>query len=142
MTIKERRLIRGVVAGKSQTQAAIDAGYSPRSANEQASRALAKDNVRSSLERLMDREGLTERKLLQPIKDGVVATRVVGLALGGTDEMKELEVPDHAIRLKASEQAWKLRGKLLNTTNNNTLAPTQILVVHNYRPSNGHAAAA
>ena len=130
MTIKERRLIQGVVAGKSQTQAAIAAGYSPRSANEQASRALAKDNVRSSLERLMDREGLTERKLLQPIKEGMAAKALYqGL---------ETPAPDHMSRLRSTEMAWKLRGKLLPSSNTTLNAPTQILIMPHYRASNGH----
>ena len=74
----------------------------------------------------MDKRGLSERKLLKPIEDGLKANAVYQ----GT----ETDAPDHSVRLKSSETAWKLRGKLLNQNNQNFQGPTQIVTVHNYRP--------
>ena len=147
MTVKEKKLIQGVAKGMSQTQAAIAAGYSARSARSVASDTLAKPNVRTALERLMDKQGLTETALLQPIKDGLTAQRVLSArviiksddptvqtetANTRTDDF--IETPDHLVRLKASEQGWKLRGKLLQQVQQTVNAPTQINIVHAYRP--------
>jgi hypothetical protein len=44
-TVREQLFAEGIARGKSQTQAAIDAGYSPRSARTKASQKLAKGNI-------------------------------------------------------------------------------------------------
>ena len=54
LTPKQSTFCREYVVDLNGTQAAIRAGYSPRSANEQAARALAKANIRAEVNRLLD----------------------------------------------------------------------------------------
>lgn len=127
MTLKQKKLIQGVANGKSQTQAAIDAGYAPANANVTASQTLASPNVKSALAALMDKQGLSEERLLEPIAVGLDANRD--------------DAPDHTIRLKAAELGWKLRGQLQPGVSQTFNGPAQLNIVHSYRPStNGHSA--
>ena len=66
---KQRRVLRGVVEGKTVTQAAIDAGYSPGSANVSGSRAL--HQTRSLLTEELSRVGLGLDQLAVQIKRGI-----------------------------------------------------------------------
>lgn len=45
-TVREQLFVEGVAQGKNHTRAAIDAGYSPRTARTKASQKLAKGNIR------------------------------------------------------------------------------------------------
>ena len=128
MTLKQQKLVAGIANGKTQTQAAIAAGYAPAGAHVSASRALNDVKVQSALAALMDKQGLSERKLLAPIKDAIEAT-------------KDSDAPDHVVRLKAAEIGWKLRGHLSPSINQTVNAPSTINILHAYRPmTNGHGA--
>ena len=126
MTAKQQKLAQGIAEGKHRVDAARDAGY--KFPEVSAYNALDSATAQEHLNRLMDKQGLSEQKLLKPLKDGLAANRVISAGEG------TIETPDHAIRLKSSEIGWKLRGKLLNQNNQNFAGPTQIVTVHNYRP--------
>lgn len=102
MTLKQTKLVKAYLKTGNKTQAAIAAGYSPKSAHTLGHEALKIPEVAAHLNRLMDRAGLSEKRLLDPIRDGLKAREVF--------EVVETDAPDHANRLKSSELAWKLRG--------------------------------
>jgi len=68
LTDKQRRFVEEYVVDLNGTQAAIRAGYSENTANEQASQLLAKLSVRKAVEKLQreisQRLGLTAEKVL------------------------------------------------------------------------------
>lgn len=123
LTTKQAKLVQGIAAGKNTLQAGKDAGYvNPHVSSYQA---LDSHRVKSALEKLMDRQGLSERKLLKPLADGLQAN-VVATFQG---EALESDAPDHFARLKASELGWKLRGKLLPKADTTpTIMP--VMIVH------------
>jgi DNA-binding CsgD family transcriptional regulator len=97
LTLKERKLIKGIVAGKSQTQSAVDAGYSVRSAAALATHTLKKVNVRNALLAAMQKAGITDEALADKMREGM-------------DAQTDKDRPDHAIRHRFLETALKVRG--------------------------------
>ena len=110
-TVKQRALVRGIVSGKSQTQAAIDAGYSERSAYSVGSETLKKPEVRELMQRALRRKGISEDRLAEVLDEGLRANRVIS-AVVGTDAtgktMDFIDVPDHATRHKFLDSAIEL----------------------------------
>lgn len=121
MTTKQAKLVKGIAEGDSPLQAGRKAGYAFPEV--ESYRALDSARVQTALNTLMDKQGLSERTLLKPIKDSLDATKITPLG----------ESPDHYARLKGSELAWKLRGRLKTTPDQAPAGPTQINIVHNYR---------
>lgn len=102
VTAKQRKLIKGIVRGKTQTQAALEAGYgaTPASACSTASEVLRRPNVQRALEAALDKAGATLDK----------SAEVVAAAMDATKKDGDNDAPDHAIRLKAAELSGRWRG--------------------------------
>ncbi len=60
LTIKQRKLVAGVAAGLPKRQAAIQAGYSERSAHSVAHETLNSPEVLKSLNEIMQEQGITD----------------------------------------------------------------------------------
>ena len=103
---RERKLIAGVAAGKSDIQAAKDAGYATSTAEKKASAMLRRPLVQSELTKAFERHGLTMKRIVQPIVAGLTAN--LSMVVDGM--MIESDFPDHRIRLAASDRAVKLLG--------------------------------
>ena len=103
--VRRRKILAGVLAGKSGTQAAIDAGVPPASAAVRASEVLSEPGVREQVARALDKYGAK-------IED---SARVIGEAHRATTPKTGFggkESPDHAIRLDAAKTNMKLRGAM------------------------------
>jgi len=136
MTLKQRKLAKGIAAGMNGKDAAIAAGYAPTSAKSTASDLLNHNlNVQAYLYRLMDRKGLTDSKLLTTLKDGLEANKVISATVilkAGDPTVTErtadaksvdfIDVPDHPTRHKFLETGLKLRGHLQPDTKPDALA--------------------
>jgi hypothetical protein len=107
---KTKKLIEGIVAGKSHRRAALDAGFgvTPESASTLAARELSKVDVQEALQMALQEFGVTPRAVIQVVSDGMSAERTV--ILGNGDDAFADQVPDHSIRLKAAGLASKLMG--------------------------------
>ena len=104
---RERRFVKGVVEGKSLTQAAMDAGYAKSTAEKKSYAILQRPLVRSKLTNALERVGVTLEGIVQPIVDGLNATKSYVTKDG---LMVESQVPDHKIRLDAARIAVALLG--------------------------------
>ena len=104
LTVKQKKLIKGVAEGKTQKQAAIDAGYSPKCADEIASQQLNKDSVKQTLQQLMEKMGLSDDELLVKHKELLNAKRQV------SDGTKLVDLPDYQTQIRALDSAYKLKG--------------------------------
>ena len=71
ITDKQQRFVQEYLIDLNATKAAVRAGYSPRTANEQGARLLAKVSIRSAVEKAMkDRETrthITQDRVLQEL---------------------------------------------------------------------------
>ena len=103
-SIKERKLVQGVLQGKSVRQAAKEAGYAESTANVKSYGILKRPRVQSLLTDALERAGITPDRLAHVLADGLLATKVIKTQDGWR------EVPDHRIRLEAYEQATRAYG--------------------------------
>ena len=124
-SLRARKYVKNVVAGMTDYQAAIDAGYSSKTAIKANAQIVEKSRgVKELLIELMERKGLTDDHLLDKLSDGLDnATKIQGTQ----DDF--VEVPDYAVRHKYLETGLKLKGYTLNqeTKEINIDARTQIL---------------
>lgn len=108
LTVKEQKLVQGVAMGKSQTQAAIDAGYSPKTAAVIASENLKKPNLQEALQAALIKHGITPDRTIQRVSEALDAEKV---AIVGNGEQAMAEItPDHTTRLQAVKIANNLMG--------------------------------
>jgi len=114
LTIREKRLIKGVVSGLTGAEAARRAGYSAKSASQLASETLAKPKVQSALLAAMEKAGITDDRIAQVMDEGLKANRVVSARVTNKDAEVDtddfIEVPDHAVRHKFLETAIDVKG--------------------------------
>lgn len=108
LTIKEAKLVKGIVAGKTKRQAAIDAGYSPNTASEIAYETLNKPQLQALLHKELEKQGITLETVVKPVADGLKAEKV-SIVGNGDSAMAEI-TPDHNVRLKSSQIASKWMG--------------------------------
>jgi len=109
-TIKQRKAAQKVVENHGNiSRAMLEAGYTPASAKNPKNLTESR-----GWNELME-EYLSDEKLFKAHEDALEANKVISAhsakeATAETDDF--IEVPDHAIRLKAAELGYKVKGKL------------------------------
>ena len=104
--MREAKLIKGLVEGKTVATAAVDAGFkgSRETARVEAYRTLRKPHFLAAYDAALTKAGLSVDKVAKVIADAAKANKIIFAG----DEM--LEVEDHPTRLKAVEVAGRFRG--------------------------------
>lgn len=123
LTIRQKKLIKGKIEGKTHLQAYREAGYrgkSKETAIVEVSKTLSKPNVQEAMMAAMTAEGITAPLLAKTIKNGLLADKTVAV---GKEEEAFVDVqPDHAIRHRFLETSLKIAGLVTadagNITNN------------------------
>lgn len=125
MTDKQRRFAEEYLKDSNGTQAAIRAGYSPKTANEQAARLLAnvsiKDYVKSRQKQLDADAGFTRQMILQELwsnhqeakaagqlNASNKALELVGKAIGVFVEKSESDVN---LKMQGEVPVFRVAGK-------------------------------
>ncbi len=118
LTIRERKLIKGLAAGLTPTEAMRQAGYSENTAKGKAGQKVAESRIQASIQEMMEERGLTKNKLLCKLEQGLEATKVISAnvvapsgegmsdAHGTTKDF--IEVPDFATQHKFLDTALKV----------------------------------
>jgi len=119
LTMRERKFIAGLAAGKTQKQAAIDAGYSQKSADCLAYQTLQKATVQTAFQKILEKQGITDEKLGEVLAEGLDATKVIAcnVIAPNAEGMKDansmtkdfIDVPDFIARHKFLDTALKLK---------------------------------
>lgn len=111
LTPRQRMFAAGLLAGKSQREAAISAGVAPGGADSFAQRTLKDERFRSSFHQMLGRQGLTENHIAGRHREQLEANRVIYATKDGqiTDTM---EVPDNQARMNAVRVAWQLYDRI------------------------------
>lgn len=104
-SIRARKYIKNKIAGMSDYQAAIKAGYSSNTALA-AVQNIEKPMVKETMAQMMDRMGLTDERLHQHLMDGLENANKIH---GYNDNF--VEVPDYSVRHRYLETAYKLKDK-------------------------------
>ena len=103
----------GLLAGKSQREAAISAGVAPGGADSFAQRTLKDERFRNTFHQMLGRQGLSEERIASTHREQLEATRTIHATRDGqiTDTM---EVPDNQARMNAVRVAWQLYERIGN----------------------------
>jgi hypothetical protein len=121
---QQRKLIEGVARGKTITQAALDAGYSPRGAAQAGHRAL--QNLRKRSPQIVDRlEYPLEKLIVDVLVPLLEAKKTHFFSYKGIVKDKR-EVPDHNIQLRAMVETLKLHGVYPTQTRNREPSQAQV----------------
>jgi len=108
LTPRQRGFVVGKLEGKSDRQAALDAGYAPSTAENTKQKIMSRPDVREAFEELLD-EHLAPEKLVRCIVEGLDATQVKFFSREG-DVIETVVLPDHRVRLLFLVLALKLKG--------------------------------
>jgi hypothetical protein len=113
LSVRQRRFVVGLAEGKSQTQAARDAGAPPKSAHVWASQAIRDPKVQESFAELLDRKGLSDERLAEIHAENLAATKVIAVGRNMQGDITAIvERPDFGVRQRAVKDAWMLRGRI------------------------------
>lgn len=110
LTIRERKLVAGVIEGQPQRQAAIAAGYPEKSASVAASNVMNRANVRDLVRAHLRDAGLDDETLARKLRS-LVEAQAVGMTKDG--DVVPLG-PDNHAQIKALEMAYKLTDAFPN----------------------------
>lgn len=116
----------GVLAGKTQTQAAIDAGYPRGSAREVASRALGREHIRSYMRDLLAQAGLDDASLLKLVAEGAKTATQHGITRAGDVVAMG---PDWHARAKLLDMALKVADAYPNRLDINAQVAGAVVVL-------------
>lgn len=108
LTPKQKKFVDNYVNSGNASEAAREAGYSPKTAAHTGYENLQKPQIQAEIRARMDEAGITEPELLKTLKEGLGATQVkVFNNLGNIIESDPYI--DHVTRHKYLETALKLR---------------------------------
>lgn len=117
LALKEAKLVKGIAAGKTVKQAAIDARISrsthPETARVAAYEILRRPHVAAALDKALDEAGATIKATAQTVAAALKAEKITPVTFMGavTDEHRQ---PDHTTRLKGVEMSWRARRLIGN----------------------------
>jgi len=109
LTERQGRFVNEYVDCGNGAEAARRAGYSEYSAKEIASRELTKANIQAAITERMDEAGITEKRLLKVLDEGLSATKTHLNQKGDGAEAEENVHDDYAVRHRYLDTALKLR---------------------------------
>jgi len=113
LTRRERRLAKGVAAGKPVREAALAAGYSSSVAKTKAYKIIRSPRVQSFLTDAMEKLGVTAEMIVQPIKNALLATRTVAIKTKEGEVQLKTDEPDVRLQLEGFDRAERLYGVTL-----------------------------
>ena len=79
LTLKERNLVKNIGDGMTPAKAAEKAGYSKTYAENANRDILERPRIKEAIDRLMDRQGLSDEKLLSHLIEGLTCTKTVSV---------------------------------------------------------------
>lgn len=133
LTQKQRRFADEYLVDCNGTKAAVRAGYSPKTANEQAAKLMANPKIHSyitekldeiSSEKIADTQEIME--YLTAVMRGEHKEQILRLNGGGVQVLDYMETPA-AIRLKAAEMLAKRYGMLKENFEIESVSPVVIV---------------
>ncbi len=120
LTLKQKKLVKGIAEGKTQRQAAKDAGLHET----YASNILKEPKVQASIQDLMDKMGLSNKTLLIKHKELLHAQKQI------PTEKEPIEAPDYMTQMKALESAYKLKGAYVEKIDQTSTVTHTVTYLH------------
>lgn len=133
VTPKQERFIQEFIKCGNATQSAINAGYSKKTANEQASRLLAKVNIQKRLKELQEQvknDKIMDARQMQEVLTSIILQQseeevlmVEGCGDGISEVVKKKKTASQADRIKAIQLLARMQGVLDNSAVLNVVLP-------------------
>lgn len=133
VTPKQERFIQEFIKCGNATQSAISAGYSKKTANEQASRLLAKVNIQKRLKELQEQvknDKIMDARQMQEVLTSIILQQseeevlmVEGCGDGISEVVKKKKTASQADRIKAIQLLARMQGVLDNSAVLNVVLP-------------------
>jgi len=108
LTERQSRFVDNYVDSGNGAEAARRAGYSEERARITASELVSKRNIQAAIAERMDEGGITEKRLLKVLDEGLSATKTHFNQKTDGDAEKEVH-DDYAVRHRYLDTALKLR---------------------------------
>lgn len=114
LTLKQRKWLEVYIKTGNATEAAMQA-YDCK--DRDSAKQIGYENLsKLDYQELLEEGGITDSNLLQTLRDGLVAGKVVSAVATGKDASAAttnfIDIPDHAVRHKYLETALKLKKRL------------------------------
>jgi len=129
--MRRRKIVKAILAGKTVKEAGIIGGFSPRTAETQASATLSNPKVQNSLLAEMEKQGLGDDywiELHAKLANGKRYLPVRGLDKESPNAPGYIEVDDHQAQAKALDIAHKLAGRYTEKHEVDLKRPVNIII--------------
>src|ERR1700733_369090 len=135
LTGKEQALIRNLGRGKNISRSALEAGYSAKHPGQSGWQAL--QNIRLKMPEILDKYGLTDEALIEKYLKPLLEAKEVQVCQSKGKVTGTRRVPANAIRLKALDLAFRLKGSYTAPSNEKSDEKgIEVIVVDLPRPQN------
>lgn len=121
---RRKLVLKAVTEGKTLQEAGEIAGYSPKTAAEQASRAMKHSDSKLQFRAYLN-QIIPDTRLAQKYSDCLEATKVISaMVIGNPQEANSqtkdfIEVPDFPTQLKTADSISRLKGHLVDANQTN-----------------------
>lgn len=116
---RRKKIIKSIIEGKTEKQAGIDAGLSPKTSEAQVCEILKEPEVRQTMTAMLEKAGITDEFLGKLHREQCYATKVIS-AIGGKEAnggtVDFVDVPDNTARINAMKLAYQIKGHLVEKT--------------------------
>jgi len=136
--LRRKRIIQAIADGKTQKEAGIEAGLSPKTAESTTCRILKEPQVKEAFKDLLDKvipddyQSIKYKEQLEATKvisANVIASNGEGMADANSMTKDFIEVPDYPTQLRANDSISKLKGYLSDKHDVNLNLPITVEIV-------------
>jgi phage terminase small subunit len=124
LTVRERHFVDNLLEGQGKSEAALNAGYSPKGVSVTAARLLARKGVRAALDEALERAGISDDYLMTKLRELLEATDMDEKGNARANWVARARAMDMALRMRNAyksenttvemtfeERIWKLTVK-------------------------------
>lgn len=113
---RRKKIIKAKIAGKTNKEAGIIAGLSPKTASDQVSQILAEPKTKSAFQALLDKAGVSDERIANKINALMDAKKTVSCVSGkdaGAGSVDFVDVDDNPVQLNTVKLVCQLKGHLV-----------------------------
>ena len=125
LSSRRQKLLLSKLAGKTNHQAALDAGYAPSTARVAGQKIMNQPEVQRAARDLIT-QAISSELIAKRLREGLDATLVRFIKRGRRTD--RVEVVDYAIRLSYIKFLSEMAGYMPKTASNEELGPVQFII--------------
>lgn len=142
--MRRKKIIKALAEGKTQQEAGIIAGLSPKTAGQQVQKTLSNPIIANALIAEMEKAGVTDELLAERLHTLLFGTKVISANIfapgspipGGGPDLADangmtkdfVEVPDNVALAKGIEIACKIKGQFTEKHEHDIKQPITVII--------------